>query len=132
MYDTLIKNGTIVTPSEMFKADIYIKDGKIAAVTADASYDAGEVIDASGRYIYPGFIDTHVHSRDGGATYKEDFYHSTLAAAAGGITMVFEMPNAVPAVINKESFEAQKTNHHPALYSRSVVRPAQSTLWSKF
>lgn len=110
MYDTLIKNGTIVTPSEMFKADIYIKDGKIAAVTADASYDAGEVIDASGRYIYPGFIDTHVHSRDGGATYKEDFYHSTLAAAAGGITMVFEMPNAVPAVINKESFEAQKAN----------------------
>ena len=54
MYDTLIKNGTIVTPSEMFKADIYIKDGKIAAVTADASYNAGEVIDASGRYIYPG------------------------------------------------------------------------------
>ena len=110
MYDTLIKNGTIVTPTNSYQADIYIKDGKIAAITSNASEEAKETIDASGKYIYPGFIDTHVHSRDGGATYKEDFYHSTLAAAAGGITTIFEMPNAVPAVINKENFEIQKKN----------------------
>lgn len=118
MYDLLIKNGILVTSSESMKADIYIKDEKIAAVTGtEPVMDAVRVIDAEGKYVYPGFIDTHVHSRDGGATYKEDFFHSTRAAAAGGLTTIFEMPNAVPAVVDKESFESQKAN----LLSKSHV-----------
>ena len=111
MYDLLIKNGTLVTSSESMKANIYVKDEKIAAITDTSSVmEAGRVIYADGKYVYPGFIDTHVHSRDGGATYKEDFFHSTRAAVAGGLTTIFEMPNAVPAVVDKESFEAQKAN----------------------
>lgn len=118
MYDLLIKNGILVTSSESMKADIYIKDEKIAAITGtEPVMDAVRVIDAEGKYVYPGFIDTHVHSRDGGATYKEDFFHSTRAAAAGGLTTIFEMPNAVPAVVDKESFESQKAN----LLSKSHV-----------
>lgn len=111
MYDLLIQDGTVVTPSHMERANIYVKDEKIAAVSADLLEEgAKKVIHAAGKYVYPGFIDTHVHSRDGGATHKEDFFHSTRAAAAGGLTTVFEMPNAVPAVVDRESFEAQKAN----------------------
>ncbi len=111
MYDLLIKGGTLVTSAEIMKANIYVQGEKIAAITEESDImEAKKVIDAAGKYVYPGFIDTHVHSRDGGATYKEDFFHSTRAAAAGGITTVFEMPNAVPAVVDRESFEKQKAN----------------------
>lgn len=111
MYDLLIKNGTLVTSGSMMKGNIYIRDEKIAAVTdISCIREARKVIDASGKYVYPGFIDTHVHSRDGGATYKEDFYHSTRAAAAGGLTTIFEMPNAIPAVMDADSFRQQKEN----------------------
>lgn len=111
MYDLLIKNGTVVTSENMGIKHIYVRDEKIVAVTSELLNEpVKKTIDASGLYVYPGFIDTHVHSRDGGSTHKEDFYHSTRAAAAGGITTIFEMPNAVPAVVDKESFENQKAN----------------------
>lgn len=111
IYDLLIKNGSIVTGREITKANICVLDGKIAAVTSpDVESEAKEVIDAQGKYVYSGFIDTHVHSRDGGQTHKEDFYHSTMSAACGGITTILEMPNAVPAVVDKDSFERQKAN----------------------
>ncbi|MBP3487621.1 MAG: allantoinase AllB [Roseburia sp.] len=111
MYDLLIKNGTVVTPENTGIKHIYVRDEKIVAVTSELLNEpVKKTIDAAGLYVYPGFIDTHVHSRDGGSTHKEDFYHSTRAAAAGGITTIFEMPNAVPAVVDKESFQAQKAN----------------------
>ncbi|MEM5591155.1 dihydroorotase family protein [Niallia circulans] len=69
-----------------------------------------EVTDGEGLYVCPGFMDTHIHSRDPGPTYKEDFYYSTQAAAAGGITTVFEMPNTNPPINNVENFEKQKKN----------------------
>lgn len=111
MYDLLIKNGTVVTSENTGIKHIYIREEKIVAVTSELLEESAKrTIDATGLYVYPGFIDTHVHSRDGGSTHKEDFYHSTKAAAAGGITTIFEMPNAVPAVVDKESFEKQKAN----------------------
>lgn len=111
MYDLLIKNGTVVTKESIGIRNIYVRNEKIAAVTTELLDEpAKKTIDAKGLYVYPGFIDTHVHSRDGGSTHKEDFFHSTKAAAAGGITTLFEMPNAVPAVVDKESFERQKAN----------------------
>ena len=110
-WDHVIRNGIIVSPSECFKGNIYIKNGKIAAVSQDElPGDAKEETDASGCYVLPGLMDTHVHSRDPGSTYKEDFYHSTLAAAAGGITMIFEMPNTNPPVNNVENFQKQVEN----------------------
>lgn len=119
MCDMCIKNGIVVTGSEMFRATIYVKDEKILAVSTsdNIAYDAEEVIDAKGLYVLPGLIDTHVHSRDPGPTHKEDFYHSTRAAAAGGITTVFEMPNTTPPVDNVEHFTSQKKN----LSSKAVV-----------
>ena len=103
MYDLGIENGIIVTPKKSVRTNIYVLDGKIAELT-DEVREAKEVIDASGRHIFPGFIDPHVHSRDGGATHKEDFFHSTRAAALGGLTSIIEMPNAVPAVCSAERF----------------------------
>lgn len=56
----------------------------------------------------PGFIDVHVHTRDPGAVYKEDFASCTAAALAGGITMIFAMPNTNPAVVDHQSFAHTK------------------------
>ncbi len=103
IFDRAIINGRIVTPNDTFFGDIYIKDGVIAAITApETKLEAFDVVDASGLTVMPGFIDTHVHSRDGfnGAHYKEDFFHSTMAAAAGGFTTIYEMPNCNPAIYN--------------------------------
>jgi dihydroorotase-like cyclic amidohydrolase len=58
-----------------------------------------EVIEANGLLVFPGFIDPHVHSRDAGLTGKEDFAHSTRAAAAGGVTTILEMPNTIPEAL---------------------------------
>lgn len=58
-----------------------------------------EVIEANGLLVFPGFIDSHVHSRDAGLTGKEDFAHSTRAAAAGGVTTILEMPNTIPEAL---------------------------------
>lgn len=110
MWDLAIVNGTLVTSKESFKADVYIKDGKIGAISIDDLGEAKEKIDATGKKVYAGFIDTHVHSRDGGALHKETFAHSTRGAAMGGITTVVEMPNAVPPVCNVENFKEQKAN----------------------
>lgn len=56
----------------------------------------------------PGLIDVHVHTRDPGATQKEDFASCTAAALAGGITMIFAMPNTNPAVIDQQTFAIAK------------------------
>lgn len=113
-WDHIIYNGTIVTSKDIYPSNIYIKDGKIAAITTeDLGGDAKEITNAKGLYVLPGLMDTHVHSRDGGAPEKEDFFHSTMAAAAGGLTTIFEMPNAVPAITNVENLNKQLKNLTP-------------------
>ncbi|MBN6206192.1 allantoinase AllB [Ralstonia pickettii] len=113
-WDLVIENGTIVTENEVYPGNIYVQDGKIKAITnGKLDGEAHEIVDASGKYILPGLIDTHVHSRDGGATYKEDFFHSTQAAAAGGITAIFEMPNTNPPINNVINLERQLENLTP-------------------
>ncbi|WP_100486839.1 allantoinase AllB [Sporolactobacillus pectinivorans] len=113
-WDYVIKNGTIVTPGETYQANLYIKDGKIAAISGEPlEGTAKKETDAEGKYILPGLIDVHVHSRDPGPTYKEDFFTSTQAAAAGGITTIFDMPNTTPPTRDIESFHAQVANLTP-------------------
>jgi len=110
-WDHIIRNGNIVSSEGIYLADLYIKDGKIVAISTNRlDGDAKEVTDASELYVFPGFIDTHIHSRDPGATHKEDFYYSTQAAAAGGITTIFEMPNVNPPIHNVENFYRQVEN----------------------
>lgn len=110
-WDHIVKNGNIVLNETIEKGNLYIKDGRIEAISKEELLgEAKEVTDAKGKYVLPGLIDTHIHSRDGGATYKEDFSYSTTAAAVGGITTVFEMPNTNPSVNTRENFLKQKQN----------------------
>ncbi len=97
--DLTIKNGTIVSTNTSFQAGIAVKEGKIVAIASNANLpDSSRTIDAAGLFVLPGVIDVHVHLRDPGYTYKEDFKTGTLAAAAGGTTCVFDMPNNHPPV----------------------------------
>ncbi|HEX9364884.1 MAG TPA: dihydroorotase family protein [Candidatus Dormibacteraeota bacterium] len=97
MTELLIENGTVFTPEGPRTADVHVNDGVITQVEPGLS-TAGESVDASGMYVLPGALDVHVHSRDPGFPEKEDFATLTAAAAAGGVTVVLDMPNTVPAV----------------------------------
>lgn len=106
-FDFIVKNGTIVTPQATFRGDIGIRAGKIVIIGNLGEATASQVYDATGKHVFPGFIDEHVHSRDPGLTHKEDFAHSTRSAAAGGITTILEMPNSVPPVTTAQSFHSR-------------------------
>ena len=105
---TLIQSGTLVNEGQTFEGSIVIDDGKISQIiqrntTPEASYD--EVIDASGCFVLPGIIDDHVHFREPGLTEKADIESESRAAAAGGVTTYFDMPNTVPQTTTLEALE---------------------------
>ena len=79
-------------------------DEIIEGQDADPVIPADEIIDGSGCYLLPGVIDDHVHFRDPGLTHKGDFASESRAAAAGGVTTVFDMPNCVPQTTTLEAF----------------------------
>ena len=93
---TLIRNATVVLPSEIMKTHVLVGDGQILAVDAAAHSAADEVVDASGFHLLPGVIDDQVHFRDPGLEHKEDLRTGSRACAKGGITTFFEMPNTKP------------------------------------
>ncbi len=93
MKRTLIRNGILVTPDEIFRGEILIADETIASIAPTLDAPDAEVIDAHGEYIFAGAIDAHVHLREPGATLKEDFTSGTRAAIAGGVTTILDMPN---------------------------------------
>ena len=101
----LIKNSRIIDPvTETDKiADILIDGGIIVKIGENLSTDNAEVIDASGLVAAPGLIDTHVHFRDPGFTYKEDIETGAAAAARGGFTTVICMANTKPTADNTET-----------------------------
>ena len=91
--DLIIRNGTIVTEREMFKADLGVKDGKIAVIAGDLSdLPCENVVDATGKLVLPGAIDAHTHLAFpfGGTVSSDDFFAGTRAAACGGTTTVFD------------------------------------------
>jgi dihydroorotase len=97
--ELFVKGGTVYTPDGPREADVHVTDGVIMAVdTGRAAAEGAKTVDAKGMYVLPGAVDVHVHSRDPGFPEKEDFGTMTAAAAAGGVTVVIDMPNTVPAV----------------------------------
>lgn len=100
----LIKNGTLMDPlsGTTCITDIYIESGiiqKIAPGLSDSpNFQNDTIIDAAGLVVAPGLIDTHIHFRDPGFTYKEDLHTGALAAAKGGVTSVICMANTSPTV----------------------------------
>lgn len=112
---TIIKGGTIVNEGRAFRGTIVIDGERISdiiedgvsssAITSSPSPqgDAEEVIDASGCYVLPGIIDDHVHFREPGLTEKADIDSESRAAAAGGVTTYFDMPNTSPQTTTLEA-----------------------------
>lgn len=103
--DLLIKNARYYANDTFLTGDIFIFAGKISAITlpgAVAAPEAARVLDAAGLWVLPGIIDSHVHFREPGRTDREDFYTGSLAAAAGGVTTICEMPIAYPPTHSPE------------------------------
>jgi dihydropyrimidinase len=90
--DLIIKNGTIITATDTYKADVAVKDGKVAAIGENLEFPGAEVVDASGKYVLPGALDAHTHLQMpfGGTTSADSYEAGTRAAACGGVTTVFD------------------------------------------
>ena len=97
VFDLIVRGGEVVNHAGRGLADIGVRDGRIAAIGDLAQASAGEMFDAVGLTVLPGVIDTHVHFREPGLAWKEDLESGSRAAALGGVTAVFEMPNTDPA-----------------------------------
>jgi allantoinase len=119
MYDLFIKNGKLVTPEMVQDGGIAVKDGKIAAVLAPGvDVEAEKVIDAGGKYVFPGAIDTHAHLNDPGYEWREDYEHGTAAAVLGGYTTVIDMPlQNEPAMTTGELFDIKEAKVTQEAYS---------------
>ncbi len=104
---TIISGGHIVNEGRVLQGTMVLEDGRITEVTAVAVVPAAgdKVIDATGCYVLPGVIDDHVHFREPGLTQKADMDSETRAAAAGGVTSFFDMPNTVPQTTTPEALE---------------------------
>jgi dihydroorotase len=95
--DLVIHGGIVVSPDGATKASVAVKDGQVCAVGAAEAMPPGrDTLDATGLHVLPGAIDVHVHFRDPGYPHKEDWASGTAAAAFGGVTTVFDMPNTIP------------------------------------
>jgi dihydroorotase len=117
-YDVAVKGGTLVTAAGSVVADLAISGERIAAIVAPGTpLEAARAIDATGRHVLPGAIDVHSHHREPGFTHKEDIVTAMSAAAAGGVTTSFAMPNVQPPPNTVERLDAMI-----ALYeARSII-----------
>lgn len=145
--DLLIKNGKVYTEQGFRELDIAAVGEKIACLAQPGLItDAGTVIDAAGRHVLPGIIDWHTHLREPGLTHKEDFLTGTMAAAAGGVTMVHPQPNTDPVPNTVEHYRLQvelgaakalvdfNPSACPLAYDEGWVPKlaAEGTAWFKF
>ncbi len=109
---TIIENGTIVNEGKSFKGSIIIDNDHIESVIAEDDTPRGiydQHIDASGCLVMPGVIDEHVHFREPGLTDKADIDSESKAAAWGGVTTFFDMPNTKPATTTIQDWEDKMT-----------------------
>ncbi|MFJ5711754.1 dihydroorotase family protein [Streptomyces sp. NPDC093105] len=99
--DLVVSGRRLVTPDGVRAGHVLIAGGRIIAVAgADTAPAHVERIDAGDHYVLPGLIDSHVHFRTPGLTYKEDWEHGSRAAVRGGVTTVMDMPNTVPPTLD--------------------------------
>ena len=92
----VIKNGMVLIGQEVLRRDILFDEEKIIQIDEHIQCEEAEVIDATGLTVLPGLVDVHVHLREPGYTQKETIHTGTLAAAHGGFTTIFCMPNVIP------------------------------------
>ena len=107
--DTLIRNAQVVLENGIARLDVGIEDGRIAALLqGGGAVNARETIDAAGKLLLPGAIDIHFHCRAPAWPQRGDFSTETRAAAAGGVTTIFEMPVSKPCCATAEIFRQRR------------------------
>lgn len=102
-YDLIVRGGEVANHAGRGLADVGVTDGRIVFVGDLSQASAGETVDATGLTVLPGVIDTQVHFREPGLEWKEDLESGSRAAALGGVTSVFEMPNTEPNTTDPET-----------------------------
>ncbi|MGB0521492.1 MAG: dihydroorotase [Flammeovirgaceae bacterium] len=103
MASILIKNATAVNEGQIFQTDLLINNGRIEKMASNLDgIDADQVIDATGKHLFPGVIDDQVHFREPGLTHKAEIYTEAKSAVAGGTTTFMEMPNTKPQALTQE------------------------------
>jgi dihydroorotase len=106
MKTILIVNANIVNEGRIQQLDVLMKNGRFEKIASSINAEeANEVIDANGKYLFPGLIDDQVHFREPGLTHKANIFTESRAAVAGGITSFMEMPNTVPNALTQELLE---------------------------
>ena len=115
MLDLIIKNGTCFIDGKLSKSDIGVKNGKITQINDLQKEKTNNTIDAEGKIVFPGLMDTQVHFREPGSVDSEDLHSGSRAAIVGGITSVFEMPNTNPPTTNFDEFQ-KKINIGKGMY----------------
>lgn len=104
-YDLIVRGGEVANHAGRGRADVGVIDGRIAFIGDLLQASAGETFDAAGLTVLPGVIDTQVHFREPGLEWKEDLETGSRAAALGGVTAVFEMPNTEPNTTDPDTLQ---------------------------
>lgn len=102
---TLIKNATIINELERKELDLLIEDDRIKSIGKLDHIEADLIIEAEGKYLFPGVIDDQVHFREPGLTHKATIESESKAALAGGVTSFIDQPNTVPNAVTQEILE---------------------------
>jgi dihydroorotase len=133
--DLRVAGGDVMLPGGRRRADVLVEDGRIAGIVSPGLElsGVGKTVDATGKLVLPGMVDPHVHTREPGFTHKEDITTTGLAAAAGGVTTIFGMPNLKPPTSSAQLLDevlelyAQKSvvdyNHNPAATDPEEILP---------
>src|SRR5216683_5511880 len=114
-FDTVIKNGTIVTATDTYASDIGISGGRISAIGQGLPVEnAGKVIDAAERHVMPGGIDVHTHldMPFGSTTSSDDFQTGTIAAAFGGTTTLIDFAIQYKGQTLRQAFDTWMKKAH--------------------
>lgn len=108
---TLIRNGRVIDPASGKDGiyDVLIEDGTIVSVDASIPEGNNDIIEAAGCFVMPGLVDLHVHFREPGFEYKETIKTGSMAAAHGGVTTVFPMPNTKPVIDSVDMYDKVQT-----------------------
>ena len=106
MKTILIINSNIVNEGKIIRGNVLIQNDQIAKISsAEINIKADLIIDATGKYLFPGCIDDQVHFREPGLIHKAEIYTEAKAAVAGGVTSFMEMPNTIPNTFTQELLE---------------------------
>lgn len=129
MLDLAITGGKVITPAGLIDADLGIQGSQIAAITVPGGLAAAQrSLDATGQLVMPGAIDIHFHCRAPAHPARGDFATETRAAAAGGVTTVFEMPISKPGCATPEIFRSRRALGEANVYVNFALYGAPGTL----